>query len=451
VLTRLGEVSRKLLGNLAVLRHLPGQRRIPYLPEERWRSRRDARVRAIVRHAAATVPYYRDLFRAERIDPRDVRSAADLDLLPLLEKAAVYDAPERFRSRSVAPHRSEAFVTSGSTGRPLTIHHDHASLLANIAYGERERDVVSRLLGLRGRRREMLLLYEGSTFGKVLDFYRRTTWIPTRPVREFASIGDPIDSVVAAIDRFRPDVLLGYANYLEMLFRTVATRSLRMHLPRLVIWGGEAMSEPGRQLIRERFGIRLTSLYNAVESFKIGFECEAGREYHLHADLCHLRIVDRHGRPAAEGEPGEVVLSNLVNRATVLLNYRMGDTARRSSRRCACGRTLPLLDGLEGRVEDVLRLADGSELHPLSIWGIFKGRPEVLRYQVIQHAFDHFELRLATADEATFRRLVPAVLAALRALVGEGPRLEARFHRNLEAPGPGKFRAVVCALGEAGR
>src|SRR5580765_2132109 len=108
-------LARKLYGNLVVLRHM-GQKRVPYLPEEQWRALSDARVRAIVRHAAATVPHYRDLFRAEGIDVRDIRTARDLDRLPLLDKAMVSQAPERFRSEVVNDTDALPFVTSGSTG-----------------------------------------------------------------------------------------------------------------------------------------------------------------------------------------------------------------------------------------------------------------------------------------------------------------------------------------------
>lgn len=436
---------RKLWGNALVARHMRGQRGMPYLPPARWQALRDARVRAIVRHAAVTVPHYRDLFRKERIDPRDIRTAADLDRLPILDKAAIWAAPERFLSESFSASNALPLVTSGSTGRPLTVYHDHASLLANIAYGERERAVFARLSGKKAPWREALFLYSGSTFGKVLHFYEQATLIPGRPDRIFIPITDPIDQVVDTINRFEPDVVIGYSGYLEMLFRTLAARSLHMHRPRLVVYGGEAMTEPGREFITERFGVTLTSLYNAVESFKIGFACEAGRDYHLHEDLCHVKIVDGQGRTVRDGEQGEVVISNLVNRATVLLNYRMGDAAARSTAGCSCGRTLPLLTALEGRLEDILIRADGTFVHPLAIWGVFKSRPEVLRYQVIQHDANHYELRLVTLDEPTYARLIEGVLREFRTLFGASVQIDAAYVRELDVPWPGKFRAVVAA------
>ena len=46
------------------------------------------------------------------------------------------------------------------------------------------------------------------------------------------------------------------------------------------------------------------------------------------------------------------MVSNLVNRGTVLLNYRLGDVAAKLDGRCACGRTLPMMSFLEGRSDE---------------------------------------------------------------------------------------------------
>jgi len=443
MLTAAQNLTRRIRGNLVVMRHMPGQRKVPYLPPERWMALRDARVRSIVRHAAGSVPYYRELFRTLGIHPGDIRTAEDLDHIPLLDKETIWNDPDRFLSETRFGRHSLPLVTSGSASAPLRVRHDHQSVLANIAYGERERAVLERLCAKPGRWKELMLLYSGSTFGKVLDFYQHHTLIPRRPERRFVSLSEPVEVVVEAINDFQPDVITGYSGYLEMLFRTVAARSMKLYRPRLIIYGGEAMTSPGRDFISERFDVPLTSLYNAVESFKIGFACEYNQGYHLHADLCHLKLVDDQGRTVPDGERGEVVISNLVNRATVLLNYRLGDVAARSLDPCPCGRTLPMLKQLEGRLEDIITLPDGSFVHPLSIWGIFKNRPEVLRYQLIQHDARHFELRLVTLDLQTYESLLPAILEALRALLGPDAIISPAFYEELRHEGIGKFRAVV--------
>jgi phenylacetate-CoA ligase len=333
--------------------------------------------------------------------------------------------------------------TSGSTGEPLTVRHDIASVLDNVAYSEREREVIRRALGGKARFRSMALGYRGSTGDEVRALLHRHALIPPVSTREKASPEDRIEEILGGIDRFRPDVVVGNGAFLEAVFREVAHRGARIHLPRVVIYHGQAMGDPGREFFERELGIPVYSRYNAVEAFKIGFTCEERQAFHLNSDLTHLRVVDAEGKPCAPGQPGEVVISNLVNRATVLLNYRLHDVAALSDARCPCGRSLPLLTDLAGRLEEILPLADGRLLAPRAIWGIFKREPDVLQYPLVQERIDRYLLRLRTSDQAAFERVVPSALGRLRELLGPGSQVVASRHASLEGLEPGKFRPVM--------
>jgi phenylacetate-coenzyme A ligase PaaK-like adenylate-forming protein len=151
----------------------------------------------------------------------------------------------------------------------------------------------------------------------------------------------------------------------------------------------------------------------------------------VHDDLCHVRQL---------GE--ELVLSNLVNRGTVLLNYRIGDLGRLVDGRCACGRGLPLLAGIEGRASAVLELPNGALVHSMAVWGALRDLPGILRFQLVQHGASEFELRLVATDAAAFDRLAASAVPRLHDLLG-GAAVEATRHEELH-PGPsGKFASVV--------
>jgi len=431
--------ARRIAGTLRALRHAPGQRREPFRDPEHWAESRDRRVRRIVRHAAATVPHYRELFASLRIDPRELRSARDLAELPLLEKSAVRADPTRFVSVDPAGQRSLSFVTSGSTGEPLEVRHDHDSLLANIAFGERERSVIQAVCGTRYR--ELWVNYSRSTVLKMWAYYRDHTLFPAPAGRLTVDVATPLPELLALMDDFRPHVLVAYGSFLETLFRVVAARGLEIHRPEMAIYGADGMTPDGRRRIERDFGVPVFSRYNAIEAFKIGFQCPERRGFHLHPDLCDVRIVDGEGREVPDGAAGEIVISNLVNRATVLLNYRLGDAGTRAVDPCACGRTFPLLAELEGRVEDVLDLADGRLVHPRSVWDVFKTRPKVLRYQLVQLTPARFALDLATLDAASFDELRPGVARDLAALLGDA-EVEIRRSADVGLGERGKFRPV---------
>ena len=439
-------VLEKARGTLTILRELPGQCRVPFLPAERVRALRDARVRALVRYAAATVPHYRELLRAERVDAEDIRSADDLVRLPLLEKRRVQEDPQRFVAASPLARDPVVLATSGSTGTPLTVARDRRSLLAMVACSERERELEWRLCGRRYAYPAAQVFNPYGNVSRVQDALGRTSFRPLRPRLHPLSIADPLEETAERIARVRPLVLHGYGTYLELLFRAYAAGTLRFPLPRVVFYAGDPISPEGRRLIREGLGVPVLSRYAAAEAIRIGHFCELGRGFHLHEDLCHVRVVAADGRPAEPGEVGEVVVTDLLNRASVLINYRLGDLATISDEPCPCGRTSRVLTELQGRTSAIVRLADGTLVHPVLLEGVIREhRDGVLRFQLVQEASDRFRLKLVTADAAAFATASKAVGAALARLL-RGASVAVERHAELPVPESGKFQSVV-ALG----
>lgn len=432
---------RRLWNSFLVMQALWGQRRLPFLPREQIAAERDRRVRNLVRFAARHVPFYRQWFADNRIEPCAIRGAGDLECLPLLHKSEVQAAPERFRAECVRD--AILFHTSGSTGRPLQVWHDRRSLLANIAYGERERAPLLRLCGSAFRPRELHVTSETSTLNKVTAFYAQNLWRPVSPLRLTVSVRRPLEDIVETVNRYQPDLLVGYGAWVSWFFRTVAARRVPIHLPKAAVYVSESLPPWEREWIEQEFGIPVLSRYNAVECLKIGYFCELRRGFHIHEDLCYVRICDEAGRTLSDGERGQIVISNLVNHGTVLLNYCLGDTGSFSPEPCPCGRTFRLLNELVGRVHDFLVLPDGRLLYPFEVTQVIKVDHDVLQYQLVQHQLQQFTLTLVTADEAAFERAKTRLLPRLRALLGAESRIDVQQRRDFFGEPAGKFRVVL--------
>jgi phenylacetate-CoA ligase len=441
---------RRVAGNAVVLAHLPGQRAIPYAPRKRIETLRDERVARMVRFAARAVPHYRDLFRRLGIDPREIRTARDLVRLPLLDKDELRAAPERFVSETRAGRNALEFVSSGTSGKAARIWHDRRSLLGNIAWGERERAVTTALVGRRLGYREAGIGYPTGTIQKVRAFYAATTLLK-RPSRLALSVLTPLADTVARLNEFRPDVISAFGNSLAAISRAVAGGELALVRPKVLIYSAESVTHDVRREIERTLGAPVISHYSAVEVFKLGFLCERREGFHLHEDLCHVRICDPDGRDLPPGEAGNVVISNLVNRGTVLLNYRLGDVASFAEQQCSCGRTLRMLADVDGRSEDMLELDHGRVLHPRAVWGVVKPWPEVVQYQLVQEQPRRFVLRLVTLAEDDYLRVAPAVARRLEELLGPGTHVATERHERLVEERSGKVRMVVALAPAPGR
>lgn len=438
-----GDLLRRTAGMAIIARTLPGQRSALFAPREEILARRDRHLHKTVAHAAAHVPHYRELFAREGIDPREIRTADDLARLPTLARSDVLTAPERFRAETSHGRDGVLLRSTGTTGQPLDLFHDRGSVLANVAYGERERAVEA---GFVGKRLRYTRLYLSSDHEENVDRIRslsaRASFRPFRPRYRRTSYYRDHDAIVEAVNEIRPDVLMGAGSILEGFFRLAAVRPRPRYLPSVVLYTWDHMTPQGRRLIEDTFGIPVISRYSAMESLKIGFTCEERAGFHLHEDLCHVAVIRADGSAAPAGEPGELVLSNLVNRGSALLNYRIGDLGAVTEEPCACGRTTRRLVELEGRVNDLVEIPGGRLVGVFGISAAVAGVPGVLRYRLVQHAPAAFELELATVERGAFEAAAREALAELRELL-PGCEVEA-VHRDEITLEPGqKYRPVV--------
>jgi len=181
-----------------------------------------------------------------------------------------------------------------------------------------------------------------------------------------------------------------------------------------------------------------------VEVGRIGFQCEERRGFHLNIDLCPVRIVDAEGNDLPPGQVGEVVISNLYNRGMVLLNYRIGDYGAMSLRPCPCGRSLPVLEQLEGRSSSTLRLADGREILDHVLTHAYKDvLKEALAFQIVHSRPGDFRWRVVAALDADRNALQRGILDAARRVLGEGNVLAVEFVDRIEPGQGGKLERIV--------
>jgi phenylacetate-CoA ligase len=420
--------------------------RIPWESTESLLSRQNRRVRRIIRFAWEHVPFYRREMLARGLHPEDFRSAADLDLLPLIDGQIYARNPHLFQPQDALPTAGLVLQSSGTSGSTKQLRHDRRSLLLALAHGHRQRHVLAHFTGRVTGYRELNLVRDGSVASQIRSFYEDHLWTPRRVdlTRAVLTPGElPLDAEIARINDFMPDVLMGYGSYLGALFLSAARRGLKIHRPRAVVYGADSMPAPDRAYLETELGIPVISTYQSTEALRIGFQCELRRGLHVSIDAVAVRIADAGGRTVPPGQPGDVIISNLTNRATVLLNYRLGDVAVFGSEPCPCGRTLPVIDSLEGRSDDLIHLADGRSLHALQVMRRLRTASSVERIQVVQQDHQSFSILAVDAGLPDRKAASSALVAELSSLTGSHPSISVEWVDALPAGANGKTRLVI--------
>jgi phenylacetate-CoA ligase len=181
-----------------------------------------------------------------------------------------------------------------------------------------------------------------------------------------------------------------------------------------VICGAERVLPRDRADLVEAFGPAVFETYGCREVMMIGSECAAHQGLHVSMENLIVEIViaeDGVERLAREGESGEVVITDLHNLAMPFIRYANGDIATVGEyRRCACGRTLPRIQSIQGRVSETLRDANGSAVGGVALSFLFQHvSAAVRRFQAVQHRDRSVTIKLMLEEP-----LAPAMLDEIR-------------------------------------
>jgi phenylacetate-CoA ligase len=438
----------RLMWSVCFAYQLQGQAAYPFRPPAVIQRDRDRRARAIVAYAYRHVPYYRLTMKRMGLQPGDFRGAADLSRLPILEREQVQQDPISFVSTAQPLDRYLRLRSGGSTGAPRTIYHDPRALFQNAALRERERTSFVALIGRSIGYRETMISSPLSTTFEVQEFCRQRSYSP-RPARinrQFLSLLDPPEKNIREINAFQPHLLRSYGSYLNILFPYLRSIGAPFHRPKAIFYTSDSMSPSVRRLIESEFGIPVFSTYQAIEASRIAFECDQHRGLHINEDWYPVRIVGAAGQEQLAGEDGDVVISNLVNRATVLLNYRLGDIAALCPEPCPCGRSLPLLSFLQGRTDDWLELPSGRMVHPQAIRTIFTNEEEIWQYQVVYVRDTHFRVLIMAGERCDHQQAQARITEGFRRVFGQQVTLEISFVDEIERTARGKVRPVISTV-----
>jgi phenylacetate-CoA ligase len=252
--------------------------------------------------------------------------------------------------------------------------------------------------------------------------------------------------LVEQIGRRRPALMFGYATALYYFAQFVHGRGIDDIQFRGVYSAGEVLYPHQRALIEETFRCRVFDRYATNELGGIACECEAHSGMHISMESSYIEII-QDGQPVEDGQPGEVVVTNLNNYGFPFIRYRLADIAQKKrSQGCSCGRQSPMLEGIRGRTVDIFRTADGE-----GVWGDLEGtvfQVEGIKHsQVIQKALDLILVRIVK-DEVFEETQLTQIERVIKQMMGNATGVQFEFVDHIPLSESGKYRYSYSELSE---
>lgn len=351
---------------------------------------------SLLAHAYATVPHYRERWTG-LYDPSLPLTWKTFSTLPLLARNDLQTRFEAMKSTRIpAQHGPVGEArTSGSTGTPVRVSNTALCGLFWRAFTLRDhawhrRDLHGKLAAIRqGVPRD-----EGEGWGSATQGAVRTGRAATLPVS--TEIGEQLRWLQAQ----DPDYLLSHPTNLGALAQLSLKQGVRLPRLREVRTSGEVLSMEVRELCRAAWNVPVADMYSCNELGYIALQCPETGCYHAMAEAVVVEVLDEAGAPCLPGEVGRIVVTALNNFATPMVRYDIGDYAE-VGEPCSCGRGLPSLQRIIGRIRNMLVTKDGGHYWPaFGMRGLSEKMP-VIQHQFVQKEFDLIEARLVTGRRLT--------------------------------------------------
>jgi len=417
------------------------ERSIAFAPNPHLQQLQSRRLQSLIHFAFKEIPYYRNKMQLLGLRPHDFQTTADLSSLPLTPKLDLTLQPELFSPAGSEKIDGLTLLSSGTSGLRRTFRHDLTSILTSLAAGRRQRLALQHFTGKESGYREAVINRPGHAGEQIRAFIESHTFTPAslELQRLYASPSLPFSELLTRLNHFQPTVVRGIGSHLGAFYRWVHDSGTSLHKPLAITYGADAMLPSDRHLIETSMDIPVLSTYQSVEALRIGFECEHRTGFHISTDQVAFRVVDPNGQDVAPGQRGELILTNLVNRATVVLNYQLGDYVTLGDGPCPCGRSLPLIRSVDGRLDDLISRPDGTKMPALVLLAPLQSIPGIRQVQIKQRNYDLFHLKILPFSAQSFDPA--AVNSVFCEQIGPSVKIEIEIVSRLQAEISGKMKS----------
>lgn len=391
----------------------------------------------ILKKAYQEVPYYGKLFDQYGIDISQIKTKADLRVIPYLEKSKIRENSNELISNKFNINKLYKISTTGTTGTPLGIFFDARVRQKNYAFYDR----WIRSIGIDPRSKK-------ATFGgrlvvpieqKASPFWRTSAFQRNTYFSSYHFLPENMNVIVEKIKNLRPDYIDAYPSSIYAVAHHILKNNIDMSdVTTAIITSAETLFDNMREVIEEAFSGPVYDQYGSAEMCVFMAQCSHGK-YHVHDDYSIIEFINEHGKPAKVGEPAEVVCTGLINDVMPLIRYRIGDMVILSKDLCSCGLPFQMVSKIIGRTDDIIITPEGRKVGRLS--PVLKNHP-VKEVQYIQKNINELKV-LIVPDDGYEHGTEKTIEKELKKRIGSSMIIKFEYKDKINRENSGKYRSII--------
>jgi phenylacetate-CoA ligase len=409
------------------------------LYEKQWQG-----LHSIINYVYLNNDFYRKRFDEGGVHPDDVKSPEDITKIPILTKDQIRRQPKDLISRGFSLDKLLKFKTGGATGKPLVLYiTEECSEIRNACARRHDRwtgwevgEPIGAVWGSPVLPRDTISKLKNWLLSPYI--YLDTMEITEESVKRFAKDWK----------RVKPTLLFGHAHSLFLLAQYTKELSIRSIQPKRIISTSMTLMPHERKTIENVFEVKIFDRYGCEEVSLIASECEKHKGMHLNIEHLFVEFIRDDGSYVIPGEPGKIIVTDLVNKAMPFIRYQVEDIGVPTKNKCSCGRGLPLMENVSGRLADFLIKKDGAKVAGISlIENTLTKIKGINQLQIIQEAFETIRIKLVPgiefSDETT-----NILINYFKTLFGPVTKVQIEIVDEIKPEASGKYRFSICKIYE---
>lgn len=395
----------KLLNNINDIRE--GDRRLQYLRLVRNVSESSLsdihayqgnQLKSLIKHCYSNCEFYNTLYTEAGISPNDIQTINDIRKLPVITKEHIRQYSDKISCRNVFTDKMIRIATGGTTESPVPFIVDKESFAKRRAatlyfYSWFNYEIGDKIAYLWGAEQDMPVHMSYKQWLKRL-LVENSICLPSSYLNN-----NIMYNYYRVLSKFKPKVLQAYPTPLYIFANFLKNNSLTLHIKNINVTA-EYLYDHQREVIESTFDTKIFNWYGAREMGHIATECKLHAGLHINCSGLIVEVI-KDGRQVIN-EEGDIVITDIFNRAMPLIRYRIGDIGILSDRICECGCSLPLLETVGGRYVDTFKKMDGTFVPGVSLTNrIIKQCRGIREMQIVQKDYKFFKLNIIKGEQYT--------------------------------------------------
>jgi phenylacetate-CoA ligase len=389
----------------------------------------------LISHCRQNVPYYRNLKCFEKI-----QSISDICEIPYLTKNIINRDREAFCAENIPFRRFKLMGTSGSTGEKLTFYSDKKN---HLAWACTIRGDMWAGYQLGDKQLLLWNIDENPSVINRLGNWLKNWLIHHRTIISAKELSDiQLKGHLSKFNKVKPDFVIGYPGSLAIFASFIEKHGYKVHKPKGIISASDTLFEHQRKKIESVFNCKVLNRYGSTEVFHIAGECEHQNGLHISTDHIILEVVNDKGEICKPGEMGEIIVTDLTNYAFPFIRYKTGDLGRVSDKNCVCGRQLPILENIYGRVTSITVGLNGVKTSGIFWIELLQGKIEgIKKFEIIQKSIDSIDIKIV--PETIYKKSDNIKITNLvKDKFGQGTNVNIIFEKQLSLSVGGKHQFI---------